>query len=122
MIVVGTFLDRPTVHSIEGLARVDMVNELARECVLKGPSLQYFEVSCSASLENIGKVQEAIVKTALSLVHGRRVPKSYLAIERIMRRLRIEKKEMPTIPIEELKKDVTSIDLVKRAWIAVFVG
>ena len=82
VIVVGTFLDHPSVRPLERPVRVEQVNELARECGLVVPSLQYFEVSCSSSLENIDKVQEAIFKTALSHSYmGERVPKSYLAIE-----------------------------------------
>jgi len=119
VIVVGTFLDHPSVNSLEGLARVDMVNELARECGLMVPSLQYFEVSCSASLENIDKVQEAIVKTALSHSYmGERVPKNYLAIESLIKSLRIEKKEMPIIPfegIQQLTSNVLDEPLVRRA-------
>ena len=45
VIVVGTFLDHPSVHPLESLVRVEQVNELARECGLVVPSLQYFEVS-----------------------------------------------------------------------------
>ena len=92
VIVVGTFLDHPSVHHLESLVRVAQVNELARECGLVVPALQYSEMSCSSSLENIDKVQEAIFKTALSHSYmGERVPKSYLAIESLIRRLRIEK-------------------------------
>ena len=44
VIVVGTFLDHPSVHPLESLVRVEQVNELARECGLVDPSLQYFEL------------------------------------------------------------------------------
>ena len=71
VIVVGTFLDHPSVHPLESLVRVVQVNELACECGLLVPSLQYFEVSCSSSLENIAHVQESIFKTDSpeSLIH-----------------------------------------------------
>ena len=86
VIVVGTFLDHPSVHHLESLVRVAQVNELVRECGLLVPSLQYFEVSCSSSLENIDKVQEAIFKTALSHSYmGERVPKSYVTVSEYLK-------------------------------------
>ena len=118
VIVVGTFLDHPSVNSLEGLARVDMVNEHARECGLKVPSLQYFEVSCSASLENIDKVQEAITKTALSHSHlGERVPKSYLTVSKYLKEETKEKKAQGDIPVRGLAEvfQKYSESLVKRA-------
>ena len=63
VIVVGTFLDHPSVNKSEKNLRAQHVDELAHEY---GLPLQYFEVSCSASLEDIDQVQEAIFKTALS--------------------------------------------------------
>ena len=46
---------------------------------------------------------------------GERVPKSYLALESLIERLRVKRKEMPMIPIDELMRDVSSLDLLKRA-------
>ena len=101
VIVVGTFLDHLSVNKTEKNLRAQHVDALARECGLVVPSLQYFEVSCSSSLDNIAQVQEAIFKTALSHSYmGERVPKSYLAIEGFIKKHRIEQSEMPIIPID----------------------
>jgi len=119
VIVVGTFLDHPSVNSLEGLARVDMVNEHARERGLKVPSLQYFEVSCSPTLENIDKVQEAIVNTALSHSYmGERMPLRYLLVDSELRQLAANMRTVGSIPMADIKSLTTQFgdeSLVKRA-------
>ena len=88
---------------MESLVRVAQVNELARECGLVVPSLQYFEVSCSPSLENIDKVQEAIFKTALSHSYmGERVPKSYVTVSEYLKKEQDDKKIKDVIPVLDL--------------------
>jgi len=101
VIVVGTFLEH--------------VDELAHEYRLP---LQYFEVSCSASLENIDQVQEAIFKTALSHSYmGERVPKSYLTVAEYLKKEAEEKKAKDALPIIDLPEvfQKYSEPLVKRA-------
>ena len=119
VIVVGTFLDHPSVDPMEHSARVAQVNELARECGLLVPSLQYFEVSCSSSLENIGKVQEAIFRTALSHSYmGERVPKSYVTVSEYLKKEQEDKQTKDEIPLLEIKQLVAQFgdeSLVKRA-------
>ena len=118
VIVVGTFLDHASVHSVEKSVRVVQVNELARECGLKS-EIEYYEVSCSSTLENIGQVQEIIFKTALSHSYmGERVPKSYLTISEYLGNEREEKKrkdEIPLVDIKGLTNQFGDEDLVKRA-------
>jgi len=119
VIVVGTFLDHPSVDPMESLVRVAQVNELARECGLLVPSLQYFEVSCSSSLENIGKVQDAIFKTALSHSYmSERVPKSYLTVSEVLKKEQDDKKIKDEIPVLDLTEvfQKYSEPLVKRAF------
>jgi len=67
IIVVGTFLDHPSVEKEEKAIRQKKIEGIAQECGLgSSSSLQYYEVSCSSSLENIGEVQDGIVRTMLS--------------------------------------------------------
>jgi len=117
--VVGTFLDHPSVHPLERIIRIEQVNELARECGLLIPSMQYFEVSCSSSLENIDNVQEAVIKAALSHSYmGKTVPTKYLAINENILQTRQEKllrNDIPLIEIEELTAQFGDESLVKRA-------
>ena len=93
-------------------------NEHARECGLLVPSLQYFEVSCSSSLENIDKVQEAIFKTALSHSYmGERVPKSYVTVSEYLKKEQDDKQIKEEIPVLDLIEVFLkySEPLVKRA-------
>lgn len=79
--VVGTFLDHPLVNKEERGTRATKVDQLAKECGLQEVPIQYFEVSCGESLENINILQEAISKTVLSHTYmGERVPMKYLSI------------------------------------------
>jgi len=89
IIVVGTFLDHPSVKR-EKPIRQKKIQGIAKECGLRSSSsLQYYEVSCSSVLENIGEVQDGIVRTMLSHSYmGERVPKSYLQLGTILQRLR----------------------------------
>jgi len=87
IIVVGTFLDHSSVKKGEKAIRKKKIEGIARECGLGASSssssslLQYYEVSCSSSLENIVEVQDGMVRTMLSHSYmGERVPKSYLTI------------------------------------------
>ena len=113
IVVVGTFLDHPSVREEERNRRATLVDRLAVE---NGLSVQYFEVSCSPSLENIDIVKEAVLSTALSHAYiGEEVPKSYLQLEALIKRLREEKRDLPMIGIETLNKHVDNLPLVKRA-------
>jgi len=115
VIVVGTFLDHPSVNKSEKNLRAQHVDELAHEY---GLPLQYFEVSCSASLENIDQVQEAIFKTALSHSYmGERVSKSYLTVAEYLKKEAEEKKAKDALPIIDLPEvfQKYSEPLVKRA-------
>ena len=126
VIVVGTFLDHPSVHHLESIVRVEQVNELAKECGLLVPSLQYFEVSRSKSLKNIDKVQEAIFKTALSHSYmDERVPKSYVTVSEYLKKERDDKQTKDEISLLEIKQLVAQFgneSLVKRALGLVIVG
>ena len=119
VIVVRTFLDHPSVHPLESLVRVEQVNELACECGLLVPSLQYFEVSCSSLLENISQVQEVIVKTALShSCMGERVPKIYMTVSEYLKKEQDDKQTKDEIPLLEIKHLIAQFgdeSLVKRA-------
>jgi len=71
IIVVGTFLDHLSVKREEKAVRQKKIEGIPQECGLGSSSssaslLQYYEVSCSSSLENIGEVQDGIVRTMLS--------------------------------------------------------
>ena len=83
------------------------------------PSLQYFEVSCSSSLENIAQVQEAIVKTALSHSYmGERMPLRYLLVDSELRQLAANMRTVGSIPMADIKSLTTQFgdeSLVKRA-------
>jgi len=116
IIVVGTFLDHPSVKRGEKPIRQRKIQGIAKECGLRSSSsLQYYEVSCSSSLENIDVVHGVIVRTMLSHSYmGERVPKSYLQLGTILRRLR-KQETLPLVPLGELDKDISSIDVVKRA-------
>jgi len=118
IIVVGTFLDHPSVKKEEKPIRQKKIEEIAKESGLgssSSSSLQYYEVSCS-SLENIETVYEAIVRTALSHSYmGERVPKSYLQIQQYLTRLRREKLKIPLISIVQVNEEIDNLDLVKRA-------
>jgi len=97
IIVVGTFLDHSSVKNAEKPVRQQKIEEIAKECGLGSSSspssLQYYEVSCSSSLENIGEVQDGIVRTMLSHSYmGERVPKSYLTISEHLRQKNEERK------------------------------
>ena len=79
--VVGTFLDHPSVKREDKNNRSHMVDNLAKTCGLDSIPLQYFEVSCGETQENIGILQEAITKTSLAHSYiGERVPMKYLSI------------------------------------------
>jgi len=118
IIVVGTFLDHSSVKKEEKAIRRKKIEGIAQECGLGSSSsspLQYYEVSCSSSLENIGEVQDGIVRTMLSHSYmGERVPKSYLQIGTILQKLR-KQETLPLVPLSELGKDISNVDLVKRA-------
>jgi len=97
VIVVGTFLDHSSVKREEKPIRQKKIEGIAQECGLgSSSSLQYYEVSCSSSLENIGEVQDGIVRTMLSHSYmGERVPKSYLQLSTILQKLR----KQETLPL-----------------------
>ena len=101
IIVVGTFLDHLSVKREEKAVRQKKIEGIAQECGLESSSLsslQYYEVSCSSSLENIGEVQDGIVRTMLSHSYmGERVPKSYLQLGTILQRLR-KPETLPLVP------------------------
>ena len=81
IIVVGTFLDHPLVKREEKRLRQKKIEKIARKSGLASSSLQYYEVSCSSSLENIREVQDGVARTMLSHTYmGERVPRSYVAI------------------------------------------
>ena len=83
------------------------------------PSLQYFEVSCSSSRENIVQAQEAIFKTALSHSYmDERVPKSYVTVSEYLKKERDDKQTKDEISLLEIKQLVAQFgieSLVKRA-------
>jgi len=118
IIVVGTFLDHSSVKREEKSVRQKKIEGIAQECGLgSSSSLQYYEVSCSSSLENIGEVQDGMVTTMLSHSYmGERVPKSYLAVSEYLHGVNEERKkiEIPIMKVADLSR-VYSEDLVKRA-------
>jgi len=122
VIVVGTFLDHPSVKKTEKNTRANLVHKLAQECGLIGSatspisSVQYYEVSCSGTLENVDLLQDALFKTVVDHSYmGERVPQSYLQIGQFVRRLRVEKAALPVVSVAELDKDVNNVGLVWRA-------
>ena len=105
VIVVGTFLDYPSIVKGDKALRAQKVDLLATNCGLL-KAVQYYEVSCSASFENIEFVLEAITKTALGHSYmGERVPRRYLLIGNEIVRIRDSKKanqEAPLMDMHEL--------------------
>jgi len=92
IIVVGTFLDDPSVKRGEKVLRDREIRELAASCGLL-TSLKCFEVSCAAeSMENIDSVQKAIFEDALGHSYmGERVPQSYLQVFADLRKTAAER-------------------------------
>lgn len=85
IIVVGTFLDSLPADDKDKRNRATQIDQLAAECGLKEVPYQYFEVSCSQSMENISIVQEAIEKTVLSHAYmGECLPMKYLSISKYL--------------------------------------
>ena len=103
IIVVGTFLDHPSVKKEEKEVRQKKIEGIAQECGLGSSSslsLQYYEVSCSSSLENIGEVQDGIVRTMLSHSYmGEKVPKSYFSISGRLAQAK-KSNEIPVLPVK----------------------
>jgi len=108
IIVVGTFLDHPSVKKEEKAIRQKKIEGIAQECGLESSSsssLQYYEVSCSSSLENIVEVQDGIVRTMLSHSYmGERVPKSYLTISDYLHGANEERKKREEEIAKEMKE------------------
>ena len=104
VIVVGTFLDQD-LSSEKGSRGKNQRREKVTEMVQKNgidTSFQYFEVSCS-TLENIDKLKDAVVETALSHAYmGEKAPTSYLAIEKAIEELRERHKEIPIVQIPQV--------------------
>jgi len=115
IIVVGTFLDHSSAKREDKPIRQKKIEGIAQECGLgssSSSSLQYYEVSCSSSLENIGEVQDGIVRAMLSHSYmGERVPKSYLTISDYLCGVNEERKERE----EEMTKEHKEAMKVKEA-------
>ena len=72
-------------------------------------------MSCSSSLENIGEVQDGIVRTMLSHSYmGERVPKSYFSISGRLAQAK-KSNEIPVLPVKVLESDLNETGLAKRA-------
>jgi len=105
VIVVGTFLDHPSVKRDESSLREKLVRELVEKSGLHSP-ISYLEVSC-VTFENIDFLRETVVEEALSHYYmGERVPESYAAIEKVVRELREDPamRAFPMVEIDEIAR------------------
>jgi len=103
IVVVGTYLDHPSVSREDALAREEKVRELAAQAGLSPQELRCYEVSC-LTLENIDSLWEGCLEEILSHSYlGERVPKSYLAVEEGINELRRTRMELPLVDLSILQ-------------------
>jgi len=101
IIVLGTFLDHPSVSSKAKGERGKKVLEVMNEVGLNA-GFHYHEVSC-VTMENIENVKDAIYHSVLSHPYiGERVPKTYLIVEEAVRELLQKNKEFPVVEVDDL--------------------
>ena len=117
LVVVGTHVDRlddRQRESGQAEAREAEVRRVAAEFGLV--VRQYLEVSCVNELTNIGRLQSIVTSEILELkCMGERVPRSYLAIERLVQDLRLKHQKYPVVRIEEFYEKFNNELLVRRA-------
>jgi len=114
IIIVGTFLDKPSVRKEDWEQRSKKVKELCSQNRME-VDFQYYEVSC-LTLENVHLVETAMYTSVFQHSYmGKMVPASYLAVEKAVKETRREK----AIPMQEIKKISSDyriqIETVKRA-------
>jgi len=118
IIVVGTFLDHPSVDPKKKEERKVKIMDIANKAGIRfgvQTPLQYYEASC-ATLDNISEIQEVITTTAMSHTYmGEHVPKIYLQIEKYVMELRKEKHELPIASLKDFSTNFSDKDLLKRA-------
>ena len=115
IIVVGTFLDHPSVDQDGYDSRMEKIVAIARGAGILDP-INYMEVSCS-TLENISTLEGAIYSLCLSHSNmGERVPMTYVSVERTLGDLLSQSRTVvPIVDVRELISPARSEGEVKRA-------
>ena len=120
VIVVGTFLDHPSVRKDQKTMRDQRVDELARKCELPC-EVQTFEVNCNGTadipFENVDTLFDFITQTILSHSYmGERIPRIYVTLSEHLTATRNRKGTLPIAEFSELhSKLMMDENLARRA-------